>query len=135
MGVSCSADRNIKAKINREGIWIEKLEDNPGRYIPEELRQQGEGEVVNVDLNRPMSDILAQLSSYPVATRLSLNGTIIVARDIAHAKLKERIDNGEGLPQYIKDHPGVLRGPGENPGRLCIRLTRPNHCRSYGLLR
>lgn len=115
MGVSCSADRNIKAKINREGIWIEKMEDNPGRYIPEELRQQGEGEVVNVDLNRPMSDILAQLSSYPVATRLSLNGTIIVARDIAHAKLKERIDNGEGLPQYIKDHPVYYAGPAKTP--------------------
>ncbi|MDZ7278685.1 class I fumarate hydratase FumA [Pantoea eucrina] len=115
MGVSCSADRNIKAKINREGIWIEKLEDNPGRYIPEALRQQGEGEVVHVDLNRPMSEILAQLSSYPVATRLSLNGTIIVARDIAHAKLKERIDNGEGLPQYIKDHPVYYAGPAKTP--------------------
>ena len=115
MGVSCSADRNIKAKINRDGIWIEKLEDNPGRYIPEALRQQGEGEVVQVDLNRPMQDILAQLSAYPVATRLSLNGTIIVARDIAHAKLKERIDNGEGLPQYIKDHPVYYAGPAETP--------------------
>ncbi|WP_333603021.1 class I fumarate hydratase FumA [Pantoea eucrina] len=115
MGVSCSADRNIKAKINRDGIWIEKLEDNPGRYIPETLRQQGEGEVVQVDLNRPMQDILAQLSAYPVATRLSLNGTIIVARDIAHAKLKERIDNGEGLPQYIKDHPVYYAGPAKTP--------------------
>ncbi|ADU68897.1 class I fumarate hydratase FumA [Pantoea sp. At-9b] len=115
MGVSCSADRNIKAKINREGIWIEQLEHNPGRFIPEELRQQGEGEVVNVDLNRPMSEILAQLSSYPVSTRLSLNGTIIVARDIAHAKLKERIDNGEGLPQYIKDHPVYYAGPAKTP--------------------
>ena len=115
MGVSCSADRNIKAKINREGIWIEKMEDNPGRYIPEELRQQGEGEVVNVDLNQPMSEILALLSAYPVSTRLSLNGTIIVARDIAHAKLKERIDNGEGLPQYIKDHPVYYAGPAKTP--------------------
>ena len=115
MGVSCSADRNIKAKINREGIWIEKMEDNPGRYIPEELRQQGEGEVVNVDLNQPMSEILALLSQYPVSTRLSLNGTIIVARDIAHAKLKERIDNGEGLPQYIKDHPVYYAGPAKTP--------------------
>lgn len=115
MGVSCSADRNIKAKINREGIWIEKLEDNPGRYIPQALRQQGEGEVVHVDLNRPMHEILAQLSSYPVATRLSLNGTIIVARDIAHAKLKERIDNGDGLPQYIKDHPVYYAGPAKTP--------------------
>ncbi|MCX3880683.1 fumarate hydratase C-terminal domain-containing protein, partial [Stenotrophomonas maltophilia] len=105
MGVSCSADRNIKAKINRDGIWIEKLESNPGKYIPEHLRQAGEGEVVSINLNQPMSEILAQLSQYPVSTRLSLSGTIIVARDIAHAKLKELIDNGEALPQYVKDHP------------------------------
>ncbi|MDH2125401.1 class I fumarate hydratase FumA [Pantoea brenneri] len=115
MGVSCSADRNIKAKINREGIWIEKLEANPGRLIPEALRQQGEDEVLHVDLNRPMEQILAQLSAYPVSTRLSLSGTIIVARDIAHAKLKERIDNGEGLPQYIKDHPVYYAGPAKTP--------------------
>ena len=101
MGVSCSADRNIKAKINRDGIWIEKLESNPGKYIPEHLRQAGEGEVVSINLNQPMSEILAQLSQYPVSTRLSLSGTIIVARDIAHAKLKELIDNGEALPQYF----------------------------------
>ncbi len=88
MGVSCSADRNIKAKINRDGIWIEKLESNPGKYIPEHLRQAGEGEVVSINLNQPMSGILAQLSAHPVSTRLSLNGTIIVARDIAHAKLE-----------------------------------------------
>jgi fumarate hydratase class I len=110
MGVSCSADRNIKAKINRHGIWIEKLEHNPEQYIPESLRQAGEGEVVKVDLNRPMKAILAQLSQYPVSTRLSLSGTIIVGRDIAHAKLKERIDSGEGLPQYIKDHPIYYAG-------------------------
>ena len=115
MGVSCSADRNIKAKINRDGIWIEKLEANPGRFIPEALRKQGEGEVVHIDLNRPMNEILAQLSEYPVSTRLSLTGTIIVARDIAHAKLKERIDNGEGLPQYIKDHPVYYAGPAKTP--------------------
>ena len=115
MGVSCSADRNIKAKINRDGIWIEKLEANPGRYIPEALRKQGEGEVVHIDLNRSMNEILAQLSEYPVSTRLSLTGTIIVARDIAHAKLKERIDNGEGLPQYIKDHPVYYAGPAKTP--------------------
>ncbi|ATZ11377.1 class I fumarate hydratase FumA [Erwinia amylovora] len=115
MAVSCSADRNIKAKINRDGIWIEKLEHNPGRYIPAELRQQGEGDVVRVDLNRPMTEILAQLSEYPVSTRLSLSGTIIVGRDIAHAKLKERIDKGEGLPQYIKDHPVYYAGPAKTP--------------------
>jgi fumarate hydratase class I len=115
MGVSCSADRNIKAKINRDGIWIEKLETNPGQYIPEELRQQGEGEAVQIDLNRPMKEILSQLSQYPVSTRLSLSGTIIVARDIAHAKLKERLDKGEGLPQYVKDHPIYYAGPAKTP--------------------
>ncbi|TKJ94885.1 class I fumarate hydratase FumA [Erwinia persicina] len=115
MAVSCSADRNIKAKINRDGIWIEKLEENPGQYIPVELRQQGEGDVVQVDLNRPMKAILAQLSAYPVSTRLSLSGTIIVGRDIAHAKLKERIDSGDGLPQYIKDHPVYYAGPAKTP--------------------
>lgn len=115
MGVSCSADRNIRAKINREGIWIEKLEDNPARLIPEAYREAGEGGGVRIDLNRPMSEILAELSQYPVSTRLSLNGTIIVGRDIAHAKLKERIDRGEGLPQYIKDHPIYYAGPAKTP--------------------
>jgi len=115
MGVSCSADRNIKAKINRDGIWIEKLETNPGRFIPEALRQQGEGDSIQVDLNRPMKEILAQLSQYPVSTRISLSGTIIVARDIAHAKLKERLDKGEGLPQYVKDHPIYYAGPAKTP--------------------
>ncbi len=115
MGVSCSADRNIKAKINKEGIWIEKLEDNPARLIPEEYRKEGEVGGVKIDLNMPMTDILAELSKHPVSTRLSLNGTIIVGRDIAHAKLKERIDNGEGLPQYIKDHPIYYAGPAKTP--------------------
>ncbi len=115
MGVSCSADRNIKAKINKDGIWIEKMEMNPARLIPEELRQAGEGEAVKIDLNRPMPEILAELSKYPVSTRLSLSGTIIVGRDIAHAKLKERIDAGEGLPEYIKNHPIYYAGPAKTP--------------------
>ncbi|AOV96626.1 fumarate hydratase [Edwardsiella hoshinae] len=115
MGVSCSADRNIKAKINREGIWIEKLEHNPGKYIPEALRQAGEGEAIKVDLNRPMKEILAQLSQYPVSTRLSLSGTIIVGRDIAHAKLKALLDEGKPLPQYVKDHPIYYAGPAKTP--------------------
>ncbi|MDR2149108.1 MAG: fumarate hydratase [Tannerella sp.] len=115
MGVSCSADRNIKAKINRDGIWIEKLEDNPGKYIPEALRKAGEGEAVQINLNQPMAEILKVLDKYPVATRLSLNGTIVVGRDIAHAKLKERLDSGEGLPQYIKDHPIYYAGPAKTP--------------------
>ncbi len=115
MGVSCSADRNVKAKINREGLWIEKLDDNPGELIPVEMRQAGEGEVVSVDLNRPMKEILEQLDKYPVSTRLSLNGTIIVGRDIAHAKIKERLDNGEPMPQYLKDHPIYYAGPAKKP--------------------
>jgi fumarate hydratase class I len=115
MAVSCSADRNIKAKINKDGIWVEKMEENPGQYIPEELRQAGEGNVVHINLDQPMSEILKELTKYPVATRLSLNGTIIVGRDIAHAKLKERLDAGEDLPQYIKDHPIYYAGPAKTP--------------------
>ncbi|MCA6953116.1 class I fumarate hydratase FumA [Pectobacterium polaris] len=115
MGVSCSADRNIKGKINRMGVWLEQLEQNPGKYIPEHLRETGEGDAVKIDLNRPMAEILKTLSQYPVSTRLSLTGTIIVGRDIAHAKLKERLDNGEGLPQYIKDHPIYYAGPAKTP--------------------
>ena len=120
LGVSCSADRNIKCKINKEGIWIEKLDSNPGELIPEELRKAGEGDVVKIDLNQPMADILKELTKYPVSTRLSLNGTIIVGRDIAHAKLKERLDRGEDLPQYIKDHPIYYAGPAKTPqGMAC----------------
>lgn len=115
MGVSCSADRNIKAKINKDGIWIEKMEDNPGRFIPDVYRKDDEKGAVNIDLNQPMKSILAELSKHKVGTRLSLNGTIIVGRDIAHAKLKERIDNGEGLPQYLKDHPIYYAGPAKTP--------------------
>ena len=115
LGVSCSADRNIRAKINREGIWIEKLETNPGQFIPAELREAGEGESVRIDLNRPMDEIRKELSRYPVSTRLSLNGTIIVGRDIAHAKLKERLDRGEELPDYLKQHPIYYAGPAKTP--------------------
>lgn len=115
MGVSCSADRNIKAKINRDGLWLEKLDEFPGELIPEELRQAGEGEVVNIDLNRPMAEVLAELDKYPVSTRLSLKGTIIVGRDIAHAKIKERLDNGEDMPQYLKEHPIYYAGPAKKP--------------------
>ena len=125
MGVSCSADRNIKAKINKDGIWIEKLDDQPATLIPEELRNANEGEVVRVDLNRPMSEVCKQLSQYPVATRLSLNGTIIVGRDIAHAKLKERIDRGEGLPEYIKNHPIYYAGPAKTPAGMACGSMGP----------
>ena len=115
LGVSCSADRNIKAKINKDGIWIEKLDDNPTRLIPEALRQAGEGGGVKINLDRPMKEVLADLTKYPVSTRLSLSGTIIVARDIAHARLKERVDRGEDLPQYFKDHPVFYAGPAKTP--------------------
>lgn len=118
LGVSCSADRNIKAKINKDGIWIEKLDDQPSNLIPEELRNAGEGNSVKIDLNLPMDEIRKELTKYPVSTRLSLNGTIIVARDIAHAKLKERLDKGEGLPDYFKNHPVLYAGPAKTPQGL-----------------
>ena len=118
MGVSCSADRNVKAKINKDGIWLEQLEREPGRLIPEEYRGKVASNVVKVDLNQPMKEILAQLTKHPVTTQLSLTGTMIVARDIAHAKLKERLDGGEGLPQYLKDHPIYYAGPAKTPKGL-----------------
>ncbi len=115
MGVSCSADRNIKAKINKEGLWLEKLDTNPGELIPAEMRNAEESNAVNIDLNRPMAEVLAELDKFPVATRLNLSGTIIVGRDIAHAKIKERLDAGEPMPQYLKDHPIYYAGPAKTP--------------------
>ncbi|MHB1193681.1 MAG: fumarate hydratase [Longimicrobiales bacterium] len=115
MGVSCSAHRNVKAKINRDGIWLEELERNPGRFIPARYRAKHDGGGVRIDLNRPMKEVLAELSKHPVKTQLSLTGTLIVARDIAHAKLKERLDRGEGIPQYMKDHPVYYAGPAKTP--------------------
>ena len=118
MGVSCSADRNILAKIDREGIWVEQLERNPARFIPERYRGVRYRPKLSIDLKRPMSEIRAELSRHPVATALSLSGPIVVARDIAHAKLKERLDRGEGLPQYFKDHPVYYAGPAKTPEGL-----------------
>ena len=115
VGVSCSADRNIKAKITKDGIFIEKMETNPGRFIPASERRLKDDNIVKIDLNRPMAEIRAELSKYPVTTRLSLSGPVIVARDIAHAKLKERVDAGQGLPQYFKDHPVYYAGPAKTP--------------------
>jgi len=115
IGVSCSADRNVKAKINRRGLWLETLETDPGRYIPATYKSRAETKPVKIDLERPMKEILAELTQYPVRTRLSLDGPIIVARDMAHAKLKERLDRGEGLPQYFKDHPIYYAGPAKTP--------------------
>ena len=118
MGVSCSADRNILAKIDRKGVWVEQLEKNPGRFIPERYRGVPYRPKIQIDLNRPMKEILAELSKHPVATMVSLTGPIVVARDIAHAKLKERLDKGEGLPQYFKDHPVYYAGPAKTPAGL-----------------
>ena len=118
VGVSCSADRNIKAKINRDGIWLEELERNPGRFIPLDQRDAYDQDVVKVDLNLPMSQILAKLTRHPVTTQLALTGPMIVARDIAHAKLKEKLDRGEDLPQYFKDHPVYYAGPAKTPAGL-----------------
>jgi fumarate hydratase class I len=115
IGVSCSADRNIKARIDRNGIWLEQLEANPGRFIPENLRTLKDEHSVRIDLHRPMSEILADLSQLPVTTRVLLNGPLVVARDIAHAKLKERLDAGQGLPDYFKNHPVYYAGPAKTP--------------------
>ena len=113
--MSCSADRNIKAKIDKDGVWLEKMDDKPYELIPEALRQAGEGDAVRIDLDQPIAEVCKELSKYPVATRVSLNGTIIVARDIAHAKIKARLDAGEGMPQYFKDHPVLYAGPAKTP--------------------
>jgi fumarate hydratase class I len=113
MGVSCSADRNVKARITAEGVFLEQLEADPARYLPEP--ESGDADAVPLDLNRPMADIRAELSKHPVATRLRLSGPIIVARDIAHARLFERLQSGESLPAYLKDHIIYYAGPAKTP--------------------
>jgi fumarate hydratase class I len=115
LGVSCSADRQILGKITKDGIFIEDLEHDPAKYLPQVTDEHLDDEVVKVDLNRPMDEIRKQLSQYPVKTRLSLNGTVIVARDIAHAKIKERLDAGEEMPEYLKNHPVYYAGPAKTP--------------------
>jgi len=115
IAVSCSADRQALGKITKSGIYLEQLETDPAKYLPETTDSHLGGEVVKIDLNRPMSDIRAELSRYPTKTRLSLSGPMIVARDIAHAKIKERLDRGEGLPQYMKDYAVYYAGPAKTP--------------------
>jgi fumarate hydratase class I len=115
IAVSCSADRQCLAKINRDGVWIEALERDPARFLPDPTHAELGGEVVKIDLTRPMSEVLATLSSHPIKTRLSLTGPLVVARDIAHAKIKERVDRGDGLPQYLKDHAVYYAGPAKTP--------------------
>jgi fumarate hydratase class I len=117
LGVSCSADRNILGRINADGVFLEQLDTDPARFLPgpDEVKP---GEAVKVDLNRPMQEILAQLTKHPIKTRLLLSGKLIVARDIAHAKLQERIDKGEGLPDYFKQHPVYYAGPAKTPAGM-----------------
>ncbi len=115
IAVSCSADRQALGKITREGVFLEQLEHDPAQYLPLPTHEELAGEVVKIDLRQPMSEIRATLSRYPIKTRLSLTGPLIVARDIAHAKLKERLDRGEGLPQYLKDHAVYYAGPAKTP--------------------
>ncbi|MBU6449938.1 MAG: fumarate hydratase, partial [Rhodospirillales bacterium] len=115
IGVSCSADRQIKAKITPQGVFLEQLETNPARFLPEITDEHLGGEVVAIDLNRPMPEILAELSKHPVKTRIALTGTIVVARDIAHAKLQERLDRGQDMPDYMKNHPVYYAGPAKTP--------------------
>ena len=115
LGVSCSADRQILGKITKDGLFLEQLETNPAQYLPEITEEELGDAVVKIDLSRPMPEILAQLRAHPVSTRLSLSGPMVVARDIAHARLKERLDNGEELPQYFKDHVIYYAGPAKKP--------------------
>jgi fumarate hydratase, class I len=115
LGVSCSADRQAKGKITRDGIFLEALETDPSKYMPEVDEAALSSSVVKIDLNQPMSAILAELSKHPVKTRLSLSGTIIVARDLAHSKIRERLENGEGMPDYMKNHPVYYAGPAKTP--------------------
>jgi fumarate hydratase class I len=115
IGVSCSADRQALAKITKAGIFLEQLEADPGRYLPDTPAEEASVEVVRIDLGRPMSEIRAELSKHPVKTRLSLSGPMVVARDIAHAKIKERLDQGEGLPQYLQDRIVYYAGPAKTP--------------------
>jgi len=115
LGVSCSADRNVLARIDEKGVWLEELERHPETLLPVHGGAKGHDGIVRIDLNRPMREILAELSKHPVATPLALTGRLVVARDIAHAKLKERLDSGNGLPQYFKDHPVYYAGPAKTP--------------------
>ncbi|MGB1877077.1 MAG: FumA C-terminus/TtdB family hydratase beta subunit, partial [Rhodospirillaceae bacterium] len=115
IGVSCSADRQIKGKITADGVFLEQLETNPAQYMPEVREDKMSDDVVSIDLNKPMAEIRAELSKYPIKTRVNLTGPMIVARDIAHAKLKERLDAGDDLPDYIKDHPVYYAGPAKTP--------------------
>ncbi len=115
IGVSCSADRQVLGRITRDGVFLEQLEADPARYMPEIDEATLSGDVVKLDLDAPMAEMLATLGKHPVKTRLSLTGSMVVARDIAHAKIKERLDAGQGMPEYLKDHPVYYAGPAKTP--------------------
>ncbi|GDX05116.1 class I fumarate hydratase [Buttiauxella sp. A111] len=125
MALSCSADRNIKGKINKQGIWLEKLEHNPGKFIPDSQRTENSAQTVHLDLNRPLKTILDDLSALPIGTRVSLNGPIVVARDIAHAEIKARLDKGEPMPDYMKNHIVYYAGPAKTPDNLACGSLGP----------
>ena len=134
IGVSCSADRQALGKITRDGVFIEELEHDPAKYLPHVDEATLGGDVVKIDLNQPMKEILATLTQYPVKTRLSLTGTIVVARDLAHAKIRERLEKGERHARLPQEPSRLLRGPGQDPGGLCLGLVRPDHGRPHGRL-
>ncbi|MGY4287468.1 fumarate hydratase class I [Bradyrhizobium sp. LM2.7] len=134
LGVSCSADRQVLGKITKDGVYLEELEHNPAQYLPEVEQSLG-GEVVKIDLNQPMKDILATFSQYPIKTRVSMTGTMIVARDSAHAKLRERLEKGETAVGLLQEPSGVLRRPRQDARGLCLRCVRPDHRGTHGFLR
>jgi fumarate hydratase class I len=137
IAVSCSADRQALGKITAEGVFLEQLETDPAKYLPATAATQpaDEDDVVRIDLRQPMEEILAELSRHPVKTRLSLSGPLVVARDIAHAKIKERLDAGEEMPAYLQGPRRLLRRPGQDARGLRVRVVRPDHGRPDGLLR
>ena len=122
-------------KITKDGVFLEELEHNPAKYLPEVDTSKLGGEVVKIDLNKPMKEILAQLTKYPIKTRLSLTGPMIVARDLAHAKLRERLEKGQGLPDYFKNHPVYYAGPAKTPAGYAQRRVRPDHRGADGFVR
>ena len=134
IAVSCSADRQAMAKITSEGVFLEQLETDPSRYVPDVQEDDLDEDVVRIDLDRPMAEIREELAKYPVKTRVSLSGTLVVARDIAHAKIKERLDAGEPMPQYLRDHAVYYAGPAKTPEGYASRLVRSHHRRAHGHL-
>ena len=135
IAVSCSADRQARGRISADGVFLEQLERDPARFLPDTTDEHLSDDVVRVDLNRPMDEIRAELTRYPVRTRLSLTGPLVVARDIAHAKIKERLDAGEPMPAYLRDMAVYYAGPAKTPRGLRVRVVRPDHGRADGLLR